>query len=108
MKHALLTLCAVMACILAIVGCTTPTGGDAKSAHPGLSEMEAATGDETLFAQKCSACHALDRVQEAYRTMSRDEMRAVIERMSAKDNAGIEGTQVEEILREIYGEASMN
>ena len=71
--------------------------------HPSMDVTEAAMQDEAMFKAKCAACHDLARVEEAHAAMSRDEMRKVIERMQAMPGSGIESTQVDRLLGEIYG-----
>lgn len=75
----------------------------AEMGHPSMADTEAAMKDKAMFKEMCASCHDLARVEEAHAGMSRDEMRRVIERMQAMPGSGIEPSQVDRLLGEIYG-----
>lgn len=74
----------------------TPQAG-----HPSFEETEAAITDEALFRAKCASCHDIARVEEAHASMTREELRRVIERMQAMPGSAIEPDQIGPLLEEI-------
>ena len=76
--------------IMLIFGCAT-TKKDKKVAdtHPQF---------ETL----CSKCHTLDRVQAAHEKMPKEDMHKIVTRMAKKPNSGIDMSEINHIVEEIY------
>ncbi len=105
MKRCLLLGCCLLVVVFAGAGCKSQTQEEIKPKieHPPMKEVDAARESVSLFEQKCSQCHTLERVNESYKTMSKDQMREIIERMRTKTGAQIQQDQVDAILYEIYG-----
>ncbi|MFB3787074.1 MAG: hypothetical protein ACE15F_11975 [bacterium] len=77
--------------LLVIYGCST-TG----------KKPETATAGHPQFETLCSKCHTLDRVTQAHETLSKEQMRALVERMAKKPDSGIDMNNINDIVREFY------
>ncbi len=77
--------------LLVIYGCATSE-----------KKPETATAAHPQFETLCSKCHTLDRVEKAHETMSKDQMRALVERMAKKPDSGIDLNNIDDIVREFY------
>jgi hypothetical protein len=100
-KHIVLWTVSIAAVVAVAGGCSSMPATQA--GHPSLADTEAALKDAAMFKEKCASCHDLARVEEAHAAMSRDDMRKVIERMQSMPDSGIESTDVDRLLNEIYG-----
>jgi hypothetical protein len=82
-------LIAGFACALFLIGCATTQHPDEVAGHPRFTEL-------------CAKCHTLDRVEQAHQAMTSKQMRIIVERMAKKPGSGIELTDIDDIVREIY------
>ena len=77
--------------LLVIYGCATSE-----------KKPETATAAHPQFETLCSKCHTLDRVDNAHETLSKEQMRTLVERMAKKPDSGIDLNNIDDIVREFY------
>lgn len=62
----------------------------------------AVTGTHPQFENLCSKCHTLDRVHAAHSAMNPEQMQDLVRRMADKPGSGIERSDVQHIVQEMY------
>ncbi|MBN2326021.1 MAG: photosystem P840 reaction-center cytochrome c-551 [Candidatus Omnitrophica bacterium] len=65
-------------------------------------KKSAMTGAHPKFETLCSKCHSLDRVEAMHKLLKEEEMRTIVDRMSKKPGSGIDPTDINDIVRELY------
>lgn len=71
------------------VACSTAKREDVAAGHVDYKKL-------------CSQCHTLDRVEDAHKSMSKGEMRGIVEKMSKKDHSNIDPNDIDFIIEQIY------
>ncbi len=61
-----------------------------------------ATGAHPQFEELCSKCHTMDRVHAAHQTLTKQQMRTIMENMSHKPGADFDSEDIDNIFMEIY------
>lgn len=76
----------VIVCALLIVGCAST---QKTTAHPDFKKL-------------CSQCHSLDVVEKAHDTLTKEDMKKIVTRMSQKPKSQIDMNSIDDIVEQIY------
>jgi len=90
LRGIVLSVACVTLGVLLLTGCSTAEKSkDVAEGHANYKEL-------------CSQCHTIDRVDTAHKTMSKQEMRGVVEKMSKKPGAKFDMNDINYIIEQIY------
>lgn len=90
MKVASLTALGIALAVAIFMGCAES------------QKKTATTGAHPQFETLCSKCHTLDRVHDAHKAMTKEQMTGVVKRMADKPGSGIDHMNINDIVKELY------